>query len=540
MLKNLRRSSSIALLAGSLLACGADVPNKSENVSTPKVVESDVKYVATEESLSQHDAVPDWFRDDKLGIYFTWGPYTVAAKTNEWYPRWMHFAATEEDWGGKNPGYHIDLMDWHTETFGHPSEFGYHDMVDLFKAEHFDAEEWVDLFENSGAKFAGPISMHHDGFALWDSDVTPWNVANKGPKVDVMGEIFTELRKRGMKTVATFHHARHLQRYKGQSFQEAIEKYGLGDDLHHAYWNSHYPWDPDLPTSSDDPELALLYGNLPKEKWEDEFWMGTLTEVIDKYQPDLIWFDTWMDQLPIEKRYEFAAYYFNQAEEWGKEVMITHKHDDMPTSFSVLDLEKGKREFLTDAPWLSDDTISTGSWSYTDTLEIKPPIQVLHDFIDLVSKNGQLLLNLSPTSEGKIPEDQRKVLLNLGGWLKINGEAIYNTRPWRIYGEGPATFDKSALNVDNHFIGRIDYSFEDVRYTKNGDTVYAISLGTPLEGLVLPSLAEGSELRPEAVSNVEALNGDFVESWTRDAEGLKIQLKPDAPIQQAYAFRISK
>mgnify|MGYP001823135766 FL=1 len=268
----------LAAIAVLVSACTPANDNSSASVETDAAAIEPVAYTADVESLSRHQAAPDWFRDAKFGIYFTWGPYTVAEHINEWYPRWMHFGLQEDDWNGNTPGYHIDALDWHTERFGHPSEFGYHDMVSLFTAESFDAEEWADLFASSGARYAGPVAMHHDGFALWDSDITPWNAKNRGPQVDVLGELAEALRKRDMRVVATFHHARHLQRYAGMSIEEAMEKYGR-HDLYHVFWNSHYPWIEGLATSSDDPELRLLYGNMPEDEWLEEFWLGTLKEL---------------------------------------------------------------------------------------------------------------------------------------------------------------------------------------------------------------------------------------------------------------------
>ena len=489
-------------------------------------------FTPAEKSLAEHQAAAEWFRDAKLGIYFHWGPYTVAAHGNEWYPRWMHFDLTKKEWDGLTPGYHIDLLDWHTKKFGHPSEFGYHDMVPLFTGEHFDAEEWAKLFQQAGARFGGPVAMHHDGYALWDSDVTPWNAADTGPKRDITGELAKALRRRDIRLITSFHHARHLQRYKGKSYAEAREKYGHFDK-YHVFWNSHYPWVEGLATTSDDPKLRLLYGNMPEEEWLEDFWLAALEEVIDKYQPDIIWFDTWLDQVPEEERYEFAAYYLNAAESWDKDVVMTHKHEDMPSSFSVQDYEKGRRDRLTEDAWLTDDTLSTGSWSYVEGLKIKPAKWVIHDFIDIVSKNGQLLLNISPRADGTIPDDQRQVLARLGNWLQVNGDAIYETRPWVIYGEGP-----SQMKEGGHFTQHVDYTPQDIRFTTKGETLYAISLGTPKGELTIKSLAEASPHFKGQIMSVTTLNGDHVQSWTRDADGLKVTLNADAPEQVAYVFRV--
>lgn len=509
------------------------VLEKSKKAVTAKEpLDNNLSFQPTETSLEKHQAAPNWFRDAKLGIYFHWGPYTVAEKQNEWYARWMHFGLNEEDWEGHKPGYHHDLMAWHTEKFGHPSEFGYHDLIPLFTGENFDAEEWAQLFADTGAKFAGPVAMHHDGYALWDSQVTPWNAAITGPKKDITGELSVALRKRGMKLITTFHHARQLQRYKGMSYAQAREKYG-DTDQYHVFWDSHYPWIEGLATASEDPKLRLLYGNLPEQEWLEDFWLATLKEVINKYQPDMIWFDTWLDQIPEKVRYEFVSYYLNQAKSWDKEVMVTHKHKDMPISFSVQDFEQGRRDKLTKEPWLTDDTLAVWTWSYVDGMKIKQPARVVHEFIDIVSKNGQLLLNISPQFDGTIPDDQRSVLEALGDWVKVNGDAIYGTRPWVIYGEGPTKMDG-----DGHFTSHVIYGAKDIRFTTKGDALYAIALGTPKRELLIKSLASDISLYHQDIETVKSLNGDYVESWRRDKKGLKIKLKKNAPQQIAYAFEI--
>ncbi len=517
-------------LAGlGLTACAL---NQTSSPAITQSDPSDAPYVASELSLIQHQAAPDWFRDAKLGIYFHWGPYTVPAKVNEWYPRWMHFDVPEEVWAGGRRGYHIDLKQWHTENFGELSEFGYHDFIPLFTGEHFDAEEWAELFDAAGARFAGLVAEHHDGYAMWDSDITPWNAADTGPQRDITGELTAALRARGLKTITTFHHARNLQRHKGQSLEQGLSVNPVSGNLV-THYDSHYPWIEGQPPASDDPALRLLYGNMPEADWLEEVWLGKLTEVIDKYQPDAIWFDVWLRNIPDETKYAFAAYYLNAAAAREQDVALFHKNTAMPTTFSIPDFEKGRRDQLTVDPWLTDDTLSTGSWSYTDDLTIKPAHWVLHDFIDIVSKNGQLLLNISPRADGVIPQDQRDVLLALGSWLNVNGEAIYGTRPWLIYGEGP-----TEQTSEGHFLDHIDYTADDIRFTTKGDTLYAISMGMPDGELVIASLSDGNALYEGEIASVEALNGAYVASWSRESDGLHITLKPDAPEQMAYAFRV--
>ena len=409
------------------------------------------------ESLGRITEAPEWYRDAKFGIYFHWGVYSVPAFGNEWYPRKMHQK--------KLPEYKH-----HVETYGDPTKFGYADFVPRFKADKFDADAWAELFKQAGARFAGPVGEHHDGFAMWASKVTPWNAADKGPHRDIAGELEKAIRARGMRFVMSFHHARNNLWFKD------------------GKWTGHYEFvKKDFPSLLNDPQRAILYGYMPREQFVD-FWLAKLVEVIDTYHPDLMWFDSWLHEIPEAARQQYLAYYFNRSKQSGQDPVVTFKQKDLPQDVALLDLEKGRMDKLTEFAWLTDDTISRGSWCYTQSLTIKPTSVVLHSLIDIVSKNGCLLLNISPMADGTIPENQRQVLLEIGRWLKLNGEAIYNTRPWKTYGGGPS----SDKHEKGHFGGIADpkggYTPQDVRYTvsKDGKTLYAIALGWPTGPIQLP------------------------------------------------------
>ncbi|MDZ8119063.1 alpha-L-fucosidase [Pontiella sp. NLcol2] len=470
-------------------------------------------------SLSQHEAAPEWLQDGKLGIYFHWGVYSVAAYGNEWYPRSIHFEGS-----GPNK--------FHREKYGELNEFGYHDLIPLFKAEHFDADEWAALFKASGACFAGPVAEHHDGFAMWDSAVTPWNAMDMGPKRDLVGEILTAVRKQDLKTITTFHHARNLQRLN-RSWKKEHAK-----GIHKGFKGTFYPYHPELPTGSADPKLRMLYGNMPEGQWLEELWLPKLKEVIDAYHPDLIWFDSTLGKIPMNYRLEFAAYYLNAAEQWeGAQVGIIRKLAAFPDSFSIRDHEKSREPDILPDVWMTDDTLSTGSWSYTEDLQIKPLYKVVHALIDTVSKNGVVLLNISPKADGTIPQNQKDALLGLGAWLKQNGEAIYGTRPWINAAEGPAAAPEGGLKNAKKFLA-LEYSAKDIRYTasKDGKTVYAFALGIPGkdESIVLKTFLEkGIE-----VDRVELLNGDAVQ-WEMSDTGLEVHLITPATEDMAVILRIS-
>lgn len=460
-------------------------------------------------SLGQHNEAPQWFKNAKLGIYFHWGVYSVPAYSSEWYARNMHL---KDHYVNK----------YHLENYGSLNEFGYHDFVPLFKAEHFDASEWAKLFKQAGAKFAGPVAEHHDGFSMWASKITPWNVMDKGPKKDIMKELKTAIDNQGMKFITTFHHAKHLQRSKV-----------LGEEDKY----SHYPFFADIPPSSNDPELAMLYGNIPPEKWHEDVWLGKLKEVIDNYEPDIIWFDYVLDKIPEKYRKAFAAYYLNQAGD--KEVVIIRKQHDLPQSLSIEDLEQSRKKQIGTKTWMTDATISDGSWSYTKNLGVKSATDVLHMLVDIVSKNGILLLNISPKADGSIPENQKEALLSMGNWLSQYGEAIYDTEAWHHFGEGPTAQPEGHFKNKNVF-NKLKYTAEDIRYTVKDYNIYAIFLGDPARGemLLLNSFSKENMMDEVNITGVELLGSDQEVIWNYDQNGLNVSLPSTEEKPMATVLKI--
>lgn len=511
-------TKTVALLLVVVMTWGCGSPSKKATDS-----EFPPKYQENWESLAQHNEQPDWFQDAKLGIYFHWGVYSVPAFGSEWYPRNMHFENSREY---KN----------HLEKYGTPAEFGYHDFVPMFKAEKFNAEEWADLFAKAGARFAGPVAEHHDGFSMWASKVTPWNSMDKGPMRDITGELEKAIRGKGMKLITTFHHARNLQRYKGKEQEEIANNL---ENPSRSFRNSHYPLIPGMPPTVDDKELNYLYGNIPEEKWLEEVWFGKLKEVIDNYQPDIMWFDSWLDQIPEKYRQKYCAYYLNEAEKWGKEVVIVRKQDDLPLDVSVDDLEKSRKNRLEEKSWMTDETVSTGSWCFTEDLKIKPAADVLHVLIDIVSKNGVLLLNISPKADGTIPEDQKNVLLTIGSWLSVYGESIYETRPWYTYGEGPTKEPEGNFSNHREFL-KIKYSAKDVRYSTKGNVIYATILGWPGNNtsVLFESFAVNNWKDAKTINKVSLLGYSGEIPYELSDKGLKVTL-PGAPVNEmAVVFKI--
>ena len=270
-------------------------------------------------------------------------------------------------------------------------------------------------------------------------------------------------------------------------------------------------------------------------------WNAKLEEVIDQYHPDIIWFDSWLHRIPESNRQRFAAYYLNAAAERDQEVVITYKQEDMPQNVGVVDFEKGRMDELTDYTWLTDDTISagqwttTGSWSYTEELDIKSTRELLHTLIDIVSKNGNLLLNISPRADGIIPSEQQEALLGMGTWLRANGEAIYDTRPFVVYGEGP-----KRLASSGHFTQMTgEYNEENIRFTTNGSTIYAIQMGWPDSGkdLLIQSI-NTKNLSGAEIAKVSVVDSQEVIDWELTEDGLLVTAPFKALNKIALCYKI--
>jgi alpha-L-fucosidase len=457
-------------------------------------------------SLNRH-AVPEWLQDAKFGIYAHWGVYSVPAFGNEWYAKRMY--------DPKDPK---DTYEHHRKTFGTQDKFGYKDLVPLFKAEKFNAAAWAALIKQSGARYAGIAVMHHDGFALWSSKVNRWNAGQMGPHRDLYGELVHALRASGIKIVATEHHMRTFDWYlppERYVEEERKQHFDLFDPRYaDLYWN-HF-------TSNKAQFLAQ--------------WKAKLTEVIDNYRPDVLWFDGGDFTSPEVANYvtTLLAHYLTQG---GRDAEVLNKFAgskqfNFPREFGMLTFEAGRdRPLEVGRPWIDDLSIGTNSWGYIRGLELQKPRDVILGLVDRVSRGGGLLLSLAPMANGEIPGDQQALLREVGDWLRVNGEAIYDTRPWKVYGEG--SNERLMVERNGHTVWRFDScNAEDIRFTRKGANIYAIVMERPADGkLVIKTLGT------MPVSGVTMLGVGPV-SWTRSPEGLVIQVPVQRPSKYASAFRI--
>ena len=321
-------------------------------------------------SLRRH-ATPQWLQDAKFGIYTHWGIYSVPAcgPNGTWYPYYMYREGTPQ-------------YEHHVKNYGDPTAFGYKDFTPQFTAEKFDPDAWAELFKRAGARFAGPVGEHHDGFAMWDSRLTEWNAARMGPKRDVVGELATAIRKQGMRFMVAMHHAENWW-----FFPHWREEFDTADPRYAGLYGPPHDQDQAIPM------LTSLF-----EEWELQekpskafldMWLGKLREVVEGYEPDLIWLDLGLRYVQEHYKREFLAYYYDKAQEWGKEVAVTYKWHDLVPGAGLVDLERRRFDTLTYHDWLTDTTVDDGrGWSYLPETAYKSATTLVHYLIDNVSKNG--------------------------------------------------------------------------------------------------------------------------------------------------------
>ncbi|MDW7693380.1 alpha-L-fucosidase [Flammeovirgaceae bacterium SG7u.111] len=472
------------------------------------------KYDAEWESLLKYET-PEWFKDVKFGIFIHWGPTTVPAYGSaEWYGfhMWNEGAVDALGNPSKKPS---SAYKYHVENFGKPEDFGYTKFIPMFKAENFNAKEWVDLFEEAGAKYIVPVGEHCDGFAMYDSKVTRWKSTEMGPKKDIVGEIFKEARARNIKVGVSSHFAYgwHWWTYK--------DKYETMDPkLRDFYWDKHERWEP------------------ASEAYMKHFYKRTM-DMMTQYTPDLFWFDLGFSEPAYEEtRKKIIANYYNQGLKNNQEVVLNYKnirYRGAPDGAAVLDVESGKLDRIRKEAWQTDMSLGGYRWGYTNDYQMREAPAYINDLVDIVSKNGCLLLNVAPNKHGEIPEPQQKILKEIGAWLKVNGEAIYSTRPFDVFGQGP-TNAKMKLHGNSHDKG---FTSDDFRYTQKGQNVYAFWLKTDgRKTIELKALGSENRILNDPIISVCLLGGTGNLKWIQQKDELVIELPEEYQSDKAICFKI--
>jgi alpha-L-fucosidase len=491
-------------------------------------------------SLAKYQ-VPDWFRDAKFGIWSHWGPQAVP-RQGDWYARKLYLGPGHMD---RKTGKIVDeagsVYKYHLEHYGHPSVFGFKDIIPLWKAERWDPEALMALYKKAGARYFVSMGVHHDNFALWNSPLHRWNSVNMGPKKDVVGLWQAAAKKQGLRFGVSEHLAASYTWYQPAHASDATgPKAGV-------------------PYDGNDPLLADLYH--PKIEMFDFSWMSheparhanwfaRIRELIDGYRPDLLYSDS---KLPFQDgrkeaqiKYDatdvghrLLAHYYNSSAATNNGVAdVVYNCKEQAGGRWVQDLERGVMDEIQKEPWQTDTSI--GDWYYRTGQKYKTSTQVIHQLADIVSKNGNLLINVVQTPEGDLEPDVIAIVEQIGAWIQVNGEAIYATRPWKIFGEDAP--GKAKVVAGNFNEGKVAYTDRDLRFTasKDGKTLYAIALGWPADGtLVLKSLASGSPHLAGKVTAARLLGGPATLEMSRTAEGLRITLPATKPCASAYAVALT-
>jgi alpha-L-fucosidase len=427
------------------------------------------RFEPTWDSLKGY-TVPEWYVDAKFGIFIHWGLYAVPAFGNEWYARNMYRQGTPE-------------FEHHRSTYGDHTQFGYKDFIPLFTADKFDADEWAQLFKEAGARYVMPVAEHHDGFALYDSAYSDWTSVKMGPKRDLIGELAAAVRNQGLVFGLSSHRAEHWWFFDGgRAFPSDVQ-----DERYAGLYAPAAKASPDHTGRDWD---SLDWQPRPDGKFLED-WLARCCELVDKYQPQVVWFDWWIQQIIFER---------------------------------------GQLKGIRPHFWQTDTSVSKNSWGYIADHDYKAVGDIIGDLVDIVSKNGALLLNIGPRPDGTIPEAEQAMLREIGRWLAVNGEAIYETRPWETFGEGPTEVSEGSF-TDTH---RAGFTGQDIRFTRKDDALYAICLGWPEGEVVIRSLGSSAG----QIAGVQMLGADAKIDWSQDEGGLRASVPAAKPCEHAYVYKI--
>jgi len=494
----LTRRDALALLAGSLAA--------------PRLTQAATPFEATRESLRQY-RVPEWFRDAKFGIWAHWGPQS-AAEDGDWYARNMYMQGSAQ-------------YKYHVATYGHPSKFGFKDLIPTWKGDKFDPDHLVGLYKKAGARYFVSMGVHHDNFDLWNSKHTRWNAVNMGPHKDVVGMFRQAALREGLK----FGVSEHLWiSYKWFAVSHGSDQTG---PLAGVAYDGQDPANADLYHDAACARFAkgeLQWGpdGIP-DSWR-QHWLLRIQDLVDQYQPDLLYTD---GALPFEEYgLRLVSHHYNESARRNggvvQAVYTSKRREDCEVGTCVLDVERGVVDKIWPNPWQTDTCV--GEWHYKRGAKYKSPKTVVDMLCDIVSRNGNLLLNFPLPNSGELDADERRILAEITDWMAVNAEGIHGSRPWKVFGEGPGTQLKADAAFNEN--ARKDLTAEDIRYTTKGPTLYAFVMGWPEREAVLRSVTQ-------PVEQVELLGYRGKMRWMQNESGLRVPMPPVQPSEHAVTLKIT-
>lgn len=521
MLKNLLALLPLIVLTFHRGTLDAAPPTAAISTSTSTATQtnasSDIPNIEPNwESMAEHYHVPEWFVDGKVGVWMHWGIPSAADENRpndgSHYGRLM-YSVVPDDFTGKM-GMGETLTKWHTERYGHPSEFGYEKLIPLFKAEKWDPDSLVEFVKHNGARFIMPVATHHDNFDMYDS-FHPWNAVKMGPKRDTLKEWKAAAKKHGL-------------------------KFGVST---HLYWSPRFFANARKYQKPGTPEWSLFNmdydqrGYASQDTW-NEHWYARCWDVIEKYDPDMFNNDS---PYPSAKTGNnlglklFSDYLNRDLQENNSEqtVVLSCKDAKADRTGFTYNLERGSSGEIQPTPWMWATDLS-GGWFYRATAVNRMSIPVMiGNAIDAISKNGVVMLNIALRGDGTIPENQAAYLTAFGEVLRTNAEGIYGSRPWKVYGEGPLEI-KTGRQGEN----KKDYSQADIRLTTKDGNLYAFVLATPTEDIVIKTLATGGVL-DKTIESVSMMGSDETISWTRSDKGMTIELPKSLSDELVVGFKVT-
>lgn len=469
--------------------------DKQEYLEEIQRVIEEGPYEDTWESLARHP-IPQWYQNAKLGFFIHWGLYSVPAYGSEWYPTHMYEVGS-------------DTWNHHRETYG--ENFEYHDFIPMFKAEQFDADVWLDLLQPCGADFIMPTAEHHDGFKMYHSDLNPWNVAQMGPKRDILGELKKSCDRRGVRLAASSHRAEHFWFMGGMNDGKL--------DVAKTYPEFYGP-------------CVRGQGAVPTKQWLED-WLVSACEIVDRYKIACSYFDYWTAQEPFRPYMrKFLSYYYNRAAQWGREVVSFYKFDAALYPCGVYVCERGQMEGILRDTWQCETSTSYNSWSYCTTNQFKPVEEILCNMIDVWSKNGCMALNIGPKADGSICQEEQAMLKTIAAWTKQNREAIWGTVPFRIYGEGKK--QKSGAFCEHYRYTRNDY-----RFTSRLGCFYIFALVPKGRKTFKIRFFHAEGGYNAIVKKAELLGADVPVSFERTEEGLILRLPEAVKEEYPICFKLT-